>query len=96
MPKKKTAIEKRIESLTDREDTMYQDKKQILHDAGWTRSCDWPGALWLWSKTFPESTVQCRQYGGSLERRPHPPIEVKCASLDNALRIELEWQRNWI
>jgi len=29
----------------------------FLRACGWDRRCDYPGALWLWSKTLPDGRV---------------------------------------
>lgn len=77
-----------------RQDELNSEMEMLLHNAGWKRSSSYPGALWLWRKEFPESTVQWVWKG--TEKIPHPGFSINGASTENALLIEAAWNDVWI
>lgn len=76
---------------------IQQAKRDLLREYGWKESSDYPGAFWLWSKTFPESDVQWRWTAS--EKGPIKVPKEGCiingASLDIALHIEASWQDHY-
>jgi hypothetical protein len=68
-------------------------RESLLRSAGWKCSSDYPGALWLWSKSFPESEIQWIWRGQ--EKIPHPGFDINGATTEAALHIEASWQNLW-
>lgn len=65
-----------------------------LRQQGWKESSDYPGALWLWSKNFPESEVQWVWRGA--KRIPHPAFSINGAPINIAITIEAAWLDLWV
>ncbi len=80
--------------IEDKQNNLEREKVDLLLGAGWRRSSAFPGALSLWSKTFPESTVQWEWKGK--EKAPHPGFTINGATTGTALHIEAAWQAYWI
>lgn len=91
-----TKISRRLDRISEREQTLRYEREDALRTCGWKCSSVLPGALWLWSKSFPESKMQSRWVGVESPRRePHPPFAVNGTTTDVALRIESAWQDYW-
>jgi len=84
---------KQFQRLLDRQEIIEHDKEAWLRAQGWEHSSDYPGALWLWRKTFPQSEVQWRWKDG--EKVPHPGFYLNGVSTEVALRIEAAWLDVW-
>lgn len=83
----------RLRQLNELSDDHLRAKEDLLRSAGWSCSSDYPGALWLWSKSFPESAVQWVWRGK--EKVPHPAFAINGATTEIALLIEAGWQDVW-
>lgn len=39
---------------------LHAERRNFLRSRNWHESCDWPGSLWLWSRTLPDGrTIAC-------------------------------------
>lgn len=85
---------KKLDSFRYRKEVLERAKEAWLRDQGWECSSDYPSSLWLWSKDFPQSTVQWRWRGA--EKVPHPGFSLRGVSMDVALRIEAAWLDLWV
>ncbi len=89
-----TPFHTRLNKIEDEYEDLERAKVDLLLEAGWKRSSGLPGALWLWSKTFPESAIQWQWKGR--EKVPHPGFTINGATTETALHIESAWQDCWI
>lgn len=85
---------KQLRRLDDEVKKNKEKREGWLRQQGWKHSSSYPGALWLWSKDFPESEVQWVWRGK--EKVPHAPFSINGAPTEIAISIEAAWLDVWV
>lgn len=48
-----------LDDLQRAEERLFTTRKKYLEERGWKYTCQTPGSMWLWSKTYMDDRYMC-------------------------------------